>query len=60
MNEKYTFTEAEPNEVTATKPAEQSAVNIATLSSADDDLTDRLNAIEQRLDALEERIGNGH
>ena len=60
MEEKYTFTEAEPNEVTATKPAEQSAVSIATLSSADDDLTDRLNAIEKRLDALEERIGNGH
>ena len=60
MNEKYTFTEAEPNEVTATKPAEQSAVNIATLTSADDDLTDRLNAIEQRLGALEERISNGH
>ena len=60
MDEKYTFTEAEPNEVTATKPAEQNAVSIATLSSADANFTDRLNAIEKRLEALEERIGNGH
>ena len=60
MEEKYTFTEAEPNEVTAIKPAEQSAVSIATLSSADGDLADRLDAVEKRLDALEERIGNGH
>ena len=60
MEEKYTFTEAEPNEVTATKPAEQSAVSIATLSSTDANFTDRLNAIEKRLDALEERISNGH
>ena len=60
MEEKYTFTEAEPNEVTATKPAEQSAVSIATLSSADVNLTDRLEVIEERLETLEERICNGN
>ena len=60
MNEKYTFTEAEPNEVKATKPPVQNAVSIATQSSVDGDLTDRLDAIEKRLDALEERMNNGN